>query len=91
VTLCSILSTIPLNVEFRRTIAGAHLNGWLQVVAIAMQVELSDQKYRFGWALHQSGAFSVKTMYRVLNITHALPFNMYTWSLKVPLKIKIFV
>jgi hypothetical protein len=91
VTLRSVLSTIPLNVEFRRTIAGAHLNDWLQIVAIAMQVELSDQKYRFRWALHQSGAFSVKTMYRVLNITHALPFNMYTWSLKVPLKIKICV
>jgi hypothetical protein len=30
-------------------------------------------------------------MYRALNITHALPFNMHTWSLKVPLKIKIFV
>jgi hypothetical protein len=54
-------------------------------------VELSDQKDSFQWALHQSGAFSVKTMYRALNITHALPFNMHTWSLKVPLKIKIFV
>jgi hypothetical protein len=30
-------------------------------------------------------------MYIALNITHALPFNMHTWSLKVPLKIKIFV
>jgi hypothetical protein len=30
-------------------------------------------------------------MYRALNITHALPFNMHTWNLKVPLKIKIFV
>jgi hypothetical protein len=30
-------------------------------------------------------------MYRALNITHALPFNMHTWSLKVSLKIKIFM
>jgi hypothetical protein len=91
VTLRSVLSTIPLNVEFRRTIADTHLNDWLQVVAIAVQVELSDQKDSFRWTLHQSGAFSVKTMYRALNITHALSFNMRTWSLKVPLKIKIFV
>jgi hypothetical protein len=54
-------------------------------------VELSGQKDSFRWALHQSIAFKVKTMYIALNITHALPFNMHTWSLKVPLKIKIFV
>jgi hypothetical protein len=30
-------------------------------------------------------------MYKALNITHVLPFNMNTWSLKVPLKIKIFM
>jgi hypothetical protein len=30
-------------------------------------------------------------MYIALNITHALPLNMHTWSLKVPLKIKIFM
>jgi hypothetical protein len=91
VTLRSVLSTIPLNVKFRRIIAGAHLNDWLQVVLIPAQVELSDQKDGFQWALHQSGPFSVKTMYKALNITHALPFNMHIWSLKVPLKIKIFM
>jgi len=91
VTLRSVLSTIPLNVEFRRTIVGGHLNDWLQVVAIAAQVVLSDQKDTFRWALQQSGAFSVKTMYSALNLTHALSFNMNTWCLKVPLKIKIFI
>jgi hypothetical protein len=55
------------------------------------QVGLSDQKDSFRWALHQSQVFSVKTMYRALNITHALPFNMHTWSLKVSLKINIFM
>jgi hypothetical protein len=42
VTLRSVLST-KLNVEFRRTIVGTHLNDWLQVVAIVAQVELSEQ------------------------------------------------
>jgi hypothetical protein len=44
VTLRPVFSTIPLNVEFRGTIVGTHLNDWLHVVAIAAQVELSDKK-----------------------------------------------
>jgi hypothetical protein len=43
------------------------------------------------WGLHQSGLFSVKSMYRALLTTQAIHFNTFIWKLKLPLKIKVFL
>jgi hypothetical protein len=41
--------------------------------------------------LHQSGLFSVKSMYRALLTAQAIHFNTFIWKLKLPLKIKVFL
>jgi hypothetical protein len=53
-------------------------------------VQLINQRDRFVWGLHQNGLFSVKSMYRALLLSEALPYNTLTWKLKLPLKIKVF-
>jgi hypothetical protein len=35
--------------------------------------------------------FLVKSMYRALLLSEALPYNTLTWKLKLPLKIKVFL
>jgi hypothetical protein len=54
-------------------------------------IQLTNQWDRFVWGLHQNGLFSVKSMYRALLGTQALPYNTFIWKLKLPLKIKVFL
>jgi hypothetical protein len=54
-------------------------------------VQLTNQRDRFVWGLHQNGFFSVKSMYRALLIAEAVPYNTLIWKLKLPLKIKVFL
>jgi hypothetical protein len=62
----SVLSTIPLNVAFRRSLTGVNLQAWRNVVAMVSNIQLTNQRDRFVWGLHQNGLFLVKSMYRAL-------------------------
>jgi hypothetical protein len=86
-----VLSTTPLNVAFRRSLVGANLQAWHQVVTMVVNVQLTNHRDRFVWGLHQNGLFSVKSMYRALLIAQAIPYNTLIWKLNLPLKIKIFL
>jgi hypothetical protein len=46
----------------------------------------------FVWGLHHNGQFSVKSLYNALIVDTCvmLMFNKTLWSLKIPLRIKIF-
>jgi hypothetical protein len=54
-------------------------------------VQLTNQRDRFVWGLHQNGLFSVKSMCRALLLSEALLYNTLTWKVKLPLKIKVFL
>jgi hypothetical protein len=87
----SVLSSIPLNVAFRRSLVGANLQAWHIVVAMVANVHLTNQRDRFVWRLHQNGVFSVKSMYRALLVSQAMPYNTLIWKLKLPLIGKVFM
>ena len=86
----TVLSMTPLNVAFRRSVVGVNLQAWHEVVAMVVDVQLTNQRDRFVWGLHQNGFFSVKSMYRALLGSEAIPYNTLIWKLKLPLKIKVF-
>jgi hypothetical protein len=60
------------------------------MVTMVMNVQLSNQRDRFIWGLHQNGRFTIQSMYSSLLLTQALPFNNVIWKLKIPLKTKVF-
>ena len=75
VSVRSVLSMTPLNIAFRRSLMGVNLQAWHNVVAMVADVQLTNQRYRFVWRLHQNGLFSVKSMYRALLGAQAIPYN----------------
>jgi hypothetical protein len=90
-SVSSVMSTIPLNVAFRRSLTGVNLQAWHNVVIMVANIQLTNQRDRFVWGLHQNGLFTVKSMYRALLGTQAIPFKTFIWKLKLPLKIKVFM
>ena len=85
-----MLSTTPLNVAFRRSLVGVNLQAWHDVVAMVVNVQLTNQRDHFVWGLHQNGLFSVKSMYRALVTAEAVPYNTFIWKMELSLKIKVF-
>ena len=72
-----MLSTTPLNVAFRRSLVGVNLQAWHNVVAMVVNVQLTNQRDRFVWGLHQNGLFYVKFMYKALLTAEAAPYNTF--------------
>jgi hypothetical protein len=54
---------------------GVNLQAWHVVVAMVADVQLTNQRDRFMWGLHQNGFFSVKSMYKALLGSEAIPYN----------------
>jgi hypothetical protein len=71
----SVLSTILLNVTFRRSLMGVNLLAWHNVVTMIADVQLSNQRDRFVWRLYLNELFSVNSLYRALFGIQALPYN----------------
>jgi hypothetical protein len=57
----------------------------------ANALTLTNQRDLFVWGLYHNGLFLVKSMYRTLLGTEAIPYNTFIWKLKLPLKIKVFL
>ena len=87
----TVLSTAPLNVAFRRSLVEVNLQAWHNVVVMVVNVQLTNQRDRFVWGLHQNGLFSVKSMYRALLTAEAAPYKTFIWKRKLTLKIKVFL
>jgi hypothetical protein len=62
----SILSTVHLNVSFRRFLSPNNLRLWNDLVERIMHVRLNDQKDVFTWNLHQNGLYIVRPLYLAL-------------------------
>jgi hypothetical protein len=89
-TVENMLSTMPLNVSFRRILT-ENLMLWNDLVRRIMHVHLNNHKDMFIWNLHQHGQFTVHSMYLALINNGTSHMNKQLWRLKVPLKIKIFL
>jgi hypothetical protein len=70
---------------------GVNLQAWHKVVAMVVNVQLTNQRDRFVWGLHQNVLVLVKSMYRASLGTTATPYNTLIWKLKLPLEIKVFM
>ena len=90
-TVKTVLSSSPLNVAFRRSLVGVNLQAWHAIVAMVMNVHLTNQGDSFVWGLHQNGRFSVHSMYTVLIVSQASLCCKQIWRLKLPLKLKVFM
>jgi hypothetical protein len=90
-TVESVLSTVHLNVSFRRFLNQNNLVLWNDLVGRITHVRHNDQADVFVWNLHQHGQFSVKSLYLALISNGVAHLNKQLWRLKVPLKIKIFM
>ena len=80
-TVKRILSSSPINGEFRRSLVGVNLQDWHTVVAMVMNVQLTNQSDNFSWDLHQHGRFSVHSIYTSLMVAQA--FALQYANLKV--------
>ncbi len=60
------MSTVPLNVSFRRALVGQNLIKWHNLCASIVHVNLIEEDDLFRWNHHQSGQFSVRPMYLAL-------------------------
>lgn len=87
-TVLEVLSYDPSNLSFRRFLVGDKLEAWQSLLAKITEVDLNEEPDLFRWALHQSGQFSVQSMYRVVLDSNIIDNNRYLWRLKVPLKIQ---
>jgi hypothetical protein len=54
-TIANVLSTIPLNISFGRSLVDANLQSWHNLVMIIAQVHLNDQPDIFRWSLKLDG------------------------------------
>jgi hypothetical protein len=91
VTVADVLSSIPLNMSFRRALSGHNLQSWYGLVEKVLATRLTDAKDVFIWNLHKSGIFSTRSMYMALISNGVIPRKCPIWKIKVLLKIKIFL
>jgi hypothetical protein len=88
-SVAQVLSTIPLNVSFRRSLVGDSCDKWLELVGNVLMVNLNDRRHSFIWTANKN--FSVKNMYNDIVLREGTPINCWAWKAKIPLKIKIFL
>jgi hypothetical protein len=91
VTVEEVLSTVPLNVSFRRFLNQNNHMLWNELVGRIMHVRLNDQADVFIWNLHQNGQYIVASLYLALISNGVVNINKQLWKLKAPLKIKKYV
>jgi hypothetical protein len=82
----SMLSMIPLNVAFRRSLMGANLRAWHDVVAMVADVYLTNQR---SFCLGPTSEWVVFSQIHVQSFV--IPYNTLIWKLKLPLIIKVFM
>ena len=65
-SVAQVLSSIPLNISFRRNLVGANLSAWNRIVASIHDLNLTEHRDEFIWGLSASKIFTVKSMYAAL-------------------------
>jgi hypothetical protein len=90
-TIARVLSAVPLDMSFRRYLTGNNLVLWKTLVRRIVLVQLTDAEDVFRWNLHQSGQFTIHSMYLALINNGFVDTNKRMWKVRIPLKIKIFM
>jgi hypothetical protein len=57
VLVADLLSRVPLNISFRRTLTGVKWHKWIHLCQRLIQIQLSQDSDRFKWDLTESGVF----------------------------------
>ena len=82
--VATVLQYNPLNVQFRRTLAGNRWKAWLHLVRRLMDVHLSQQPDQLRWKLTKNGEFSVKSMYMDVINSNSIPSSKHVWKVNFP-------
>jgi hypothetical protein len=85
ILVTSVFSMTPLNISFRRGLAGNNLTLWYRLVARVAHIRLNGVQDKLVWGLLQSGVFSVGSMYKALILDTQVKDSMVLWKIKVPL------
>jgi hypothetical protein len=92
-TIAKVMEESPPSVKFRRDLSGQRLVSWNSFVQRLADIHLQAWHDEFHWNRHESGKFSVASMYHAL-IQPDVPIDKIThnklWKLKIPLQIKVF-
>jgi hypothetical protein len=62
VLVTDVLSNVPLNIRFNRTLTWDRWNSWVILLRRLMNVHLSDEPANFKWNLTPTGIFSMKSI-----------------------------
>ena len=89
--VATVLQSNPLNIQFRRTLFGNRWEAWLHLVRRLMEAQLSQRSDQLSWRLSRNGQFTVKSMYLDVINSSSIPTSKYVWSVKVPLRVKVFM
>ena len=89
--VATVLQTVPLNIQFRRSLVGELWDSWLHLVRRLMDVQLSDQGDTLNGKVTGNGVFSIKSMYLDLINSGPIPRSLHIWKVKVPLRIIFFM
>jgi hypothetical protein len=87
-TVASVLSSVPLNVSFRRSLQDNDLRNWNELVMSIMHIQLNDNKDTFKWNLKANRIFTVHSMYLAVINNGVVERNTMIWKLKMPLKLR---
>jgi hypothetical protein len=90
-SVAMVFSMIPLNISFRRGLAGHNLSLWHIMVARVAHIRLNGVHDKFIWGLHPNGMFSMNSMYKALIMDTRVRTHLGLWRMKIPLGIKIFL
>jgi hypothetical protein len=78
------------NLKFRRVIVGQKNEQWLQLCGVCDAMTLSNDPNKLWWKLSESGVFTVKSLYRVLQNYGVVPYN-FMWEIKMAMRVKTFL
>uniref|UniRef100_A0A453M549 Reverse transcriptase zinc-binding domain-containing protein n=1 Tax=Aegilops tauschii subsp. strangulata TaxID=200361 RepID=A0A453M549_AEGTS len=84
----TVLQSVPLNIQFRRSLVGERWTSWMHLVRRSIDVQLSDQPDLLHWELVRNGVFTVKSFYMDLINSSPIPRSIHIWKFKVSLRIK---
>jgi hypothetical protein len=83
-----VLSTIPLNVSFKRSWNETNRRRWYELVLSIVHIQLNNDVDQIRWNLHQNGQFTIHSMYLAVINNGVVERNRDIWQLRVPFKIK---
>ena len=79
------------SIPFRQQLGLAERTEWTNLMREIEHISLSGEADSISWALEPSGLFSVRSLYRKLCTGTPTKQLSFLWSLRVPLKIRIFL